>query len=91
MSNERQYSLAYLMLIVFWFAVALGLMRAAPLFWADRNLWLVPIVLNPTALGAAVGGFIKSMRLLAAISCAIVVIPIALQRAFIWALNFLDL
>jgi|GEM_PF-5262728 hypothetical protein len=76
MHATPQYSLAYLFLIVFWTALALGLWRITP-----RDLYSpcspspekVMHVLILASLGAAAGGLLRRMRVGAAIGAGAVV------------------
>ena len=84
MDKPRQFSLAYLFLILFWAAVAAALLRLFP--YAAEGDSINPVLLLGTAfltaLGTAVGGFFKKMRIGAAVGCSLAVILVL----FFWSL-----
>lgn len=57
--SKRQFSLAYLLLEIFWVGAALGLFRVA----AYTDYHINPLLLLPAivATGAAIGGLFKRM------------------------------
>jgi len=66
MDAKRHYSLAYLFLIVFWAALALGLWRITPRdHYSSCSLSPVKVmhVLVAASLVAAVGGLFRKMRI----------------------------
>ena len=91
MKSDRQFSLGYLFLIVFWFAVALGLARLAPLVWHEAVLWRIVAILAFTALAAGVGGIFREMKMVAAIAFGLAAAPIVLGWAFEQAVGSIDL
>jgi len=75
MLGKRQFSLGYLLLEMFWFATALGLIRASiglPEEWSGAGLPLV--IAGIGAGGAAIGGLSGHMLAGACIAIALVVL-----------------
>jgi hypothetical protein len=56
--SKRQFSLAYLLLEIFWVGAALGLFRLAAADYHINPLILLPAIV---ATGAAIGGLFKRM------------------------------
>ena len=93
MNAARHYSLAYLFLIVLWFALALGLWRVAPKWhgWghpaiADVGNALLVVML--ASAGAGLGGFFKNMRIGAVIGAMAMVCWLtfcwSIEKMFDW-------
>ena len=75
MIGKRQYSLSYLLLDIFWWAVALASVRAMDAGLGDSMgfaLFFALFMLACTTMGAAVGGLFRQMFLGAGIGLAMV-------------------
>jgi hypothetical protein len=93
MEQKRQFSLAYLFLIVFWAAVALGLWRLAPALSGygmppagglpGIELETIADVFAWAAAGATIGGFFRRMRIGATIAASMGM----LLFTFLWAVE----
>ena len=93
MDAKRRFSLAYLFLIVFWFALAFGLWRVVPIWPNYRMPNLLPVdqllyVCMLASAGAGVGGFFKNMKLGGAIGAVLMICCFVLfwglQQFFEW-------
>jgi hypothetical protein len=88
MEHPHQFSLGYLFLILFWFALSLGLWRVAP-SWryfgypAFVDIGQLLQVLMLASMGAAVGGFFKRMWIGAILGACSMVVWLTL----VWAVD----
>ena len=89
--RDSRYSIASLFLIVFWFALALGLVRLLGVFWPYPAGWRIAAILAFTTLGAGVGGIVRETRIVAVAAFCIASIPMALLSAIEYALSVIDL
>jgi len=71
MIGKRQYSLSYLLLDIFWWAVALASVRALDAGLGD-SMHFALFILACATIGAAVGGLFRQMFLGAGIGLAMV-------------------
>jgi hypothetical protein len=62
MSSRPQYSIAYLMLLVFCWSLMLAMIRGIAYYGTDnwRGPWL--LMFSPISIGAACGGLVLKMR-----------------------------
>ena len=75
MKRPPQFSLGYMLLEIFWIALALGLTRA--FFSLDDEYWVLHTLLMPAAIivwGTAIGGLVRKMRKGALFAAAVIVV-----------------
>ena len=62
MERQPQFTLKYLLLVVFWWALALAMMRGVMVYGGDEMRGLICFLSSPIAMGGAYGGLVLKMR-----------------------------
>ena len=92
MDAKRQFSLAYLFLIVFWFALALALWKGAQWWYKWDGVDSFLLLLMFASIGAGIGGFFKRMWIGASVGAGLMMCLLTLCwgiKRFVDSLNLI--